>query len=283
MILRASYGTIQKVNGRLSLEMDTAYLMLGERCVYNCLYCAQSRSSTSPSHFLSRVTWKEVSEDLLGKLNDRFKRVCIQVVSYPGYGKDLSLIIPRFRIPVSVSVRAISVEEVTEYFELGADRVSIAVDVPNKDLFEKIRGGKYERHLHILEKSAEMFPGKITTHVIVGLGESDKDIVDFIVWARERNIVVSLFAFTPIRGTAFENRERPSLERYRKIQLVTYLLEKNLIKPENIIFDSNGKIIDVEWNGEFPEEALKTRGCPHCTRPYYNESPRGPIYNVHWR
>lgn len=71
-----------------------------------------------------------------------------------------------------------------------------------------------------------MFPGKITTHVIVGLGESDKDIVDFIVWARERNIVVSLFAFTPIRGTAFENRERPSLERYRKIQLVTYLLEK---------------------------------------------------------
>lgn len=137
MILRASYGTIQKVNGRLSLEMDTAYLMLGERCVYNCLYCAQSRSSTSPSHFLSRVTWKEVSEDLLDELNDRFKRVCIQVVSYPGYGKDLRLIIPRFRIPVSVSVRAISVEEVTEYFELGADRVSIAVDVPNKDLFEK--------------------------------------------------------------------------------------------------------------------------------------------------
>lgn len=29
--------------------------------------------------------------------------------------------------------------------------------------------------------------------------------------------------------------------------------------------------------------AFMTSGCPDCDRPYYNESPRGPIYNFHRR
>ncbi|MCD6551763.1 radical SAM protein [Thermotoga sp.] len=283
MVLRASVGTLQKLKGKIRFNMDTAYLMLGERCVYDCLYCAQARSSTSPSYLLSRVVWKEISSDLFDELNSRFKRVCIQVVSQPGYKEALHRIVPRFTIPVSVSVRPAGLEEVVKYFELGADRVGIAVDVPNKDLFEKIRGGKYERHLSVLEKASEMFPGRITTHVIVGLGESDRDIIEFFLWTRERKITFSLFAFTPIKGTALEKKERPSLERYRKVQLATYLLEKNLITLEDIIFDQSGRIIDVKWFGGVPEEAFRTRGCPHCTRPYYNESPRGPIYNAHWR
>ncbi|PLV57484.1 radical SAM protein [Thermotoga sp. SG1] len=283
MILRASVGTLQRLEGKTVFGMDTAYLMLGERCVYNCLYCSQARSSTSPSHFLSRVVWKEISSDLLDKLNVHFKRVCVQVISQPGYRKALRSIVPRFTIPVSLSVRPVSLEEVSEYFELGVDRVGIAVDVPRKDLFEKIRGGNYERHLSILEKASEMFPGKITTHVIVGLGERDRDIIEFFLWTKERKITFSLFAFTPIKGTALEKKGKPSLERYRRIQLSIYLLEKDLITPKDIIFDQNDRIIDVRWFGGVPEEAFRTRGCPHCTRPYYNESPKGPVYNVHWR
>ncbi|PLV58998.1 radical SAM protein [Thermotoga sp. KOL6] len=281
MVLRASVGTLQKIVGKLPFEMDTAYLMLGERCVYNCLYCAQARSSKAPPDRLSRVVWKEISD--LEEINYHFKRVCIQVVSQPGYKEVLLSLIPKFRIPVSVSVRPISVKEVIEYFELGIDRIGIAIDVPNRVLFRKLRGGDYDRLLSILEKSSTLFPRRVTTHVIVGLGESDRDIVEFALWTREKEITLSLFAFTPLKGTALERKEKPSLERYRKIQLATFLLEKNVISLENIIFGQNDEIVDIEWSGVAPEEAFKTRGCPHCTRPYYNESPKGPIYNLHWR
>jgi biotin synthase-related radical SAM superfamily protein len=46
-------------------------------------------------------------------------------------------------------------------------------------------------------------------------------------------------------------------------------------------FDGSGKLSKVP-EGKVPLDAsqiFQTRGCPDCNRPYYNERPRGPMFN----
>ncbi len=285
MNLKASVGTLQVLQGKSDLWMKTAYLLLDGRCVFDCSYCSHARSSKAPLHFLSRVVWREIEEDAIEKINSSqlFERVCLQVVSYPGYEKDLEVLIPKFAVPVSVSVRAKNLEEIERYFDLGAERVGLAIDVANPDLFGEIRGGRFESYLQLLEATSKNFPGRVTTHIIVGLGETDRDVVELVWRLKEMGVTVALFAFTPVKGTLLEHHPKPPLERYRRIQVVTYLIEHDLLARNEILYDEHGNITEPKWSDFLTEEAIRTRGCPACNRPFYNESPKGPLYNVHGR
>jgi biotin synthase len=182
---------------------------------------------------------------------------------------------------VSVSLRPKNEEEVENLFNnYNIDNMGISTDVPEKNLFEKIRGTKYDKHMEILINSSKKFLHKVTTHVIVGLGETDLDIVKFILRMKKESINVSLFAFTPIKGTKFENKEKPSLERYRKIQYAKEIIDNYKVKIEEFIFDEKGNLKELPYYTIDKEEAIKTSGCSWCTRPYYNDSPNKTFYNI---
>jgi biotin synthase len=95
----------------------------------------------------------------------------------------------------------------------------------------------------------------------------------------------SLFAFTPISGTALEFSLPPSLSQYRRIQLAHYLIVEGKTRYENMDFDRHGRIVDFGVSKEILHQAIEsgipfiTSGCPNCNRPYYNEKPGGPLYN----
>jgi len=52
-----------------------------------------------------------------------------------------------------------------------------------------------------------------------------------------------------------------------------------------MIFDERGCLVDFGVSRVLVLKVIKTgypfitSGCPGCNRPYYNESPRGPLYN----
>ena len=287
--MKVSYATavimgIKK--GKLNFEMPTAYLMIGEKCIYNCSFCAQAREAQSDKNHLSRITWPEISYDEFIESFDseKFKRICLQVVSSKDYEKELERVLEFLKdkdVLVSVSIRPKSEKEVERLFEkYDIDNMGISIDVPEKSLFEKIRGTKYDNYMEILINSSKKFLHKITTHVIVGLGETDLDIVKFILGMKKNKISVSLFAFTPIAGTKYENIEKPSLERYRKIQYAKDIIDNNEVKIEEFIFDNKGNLIELPSYHVNKEEAIKTSGCSWCTRPYYNDSPNKTFYNI---
>lgn len=285
MILRASVGTLCKLgmHAGSKLELSTAYLMLDGRCQFNCLYCTHALSSQSDQRFLSRVTWKEI--DLCRLIeplkNSDFKRICVQTVSYKDYYKDLCdllALLSEANKPISVSVRPTDFEEVKGYFDLGADRVGIAIDVPTERLFTKIRGGSYRKFMDLIESSSKVFAGRISTHIIVGLGETDFEIVSTMQRMYELNVQVGLFAFTPIKGTKLYGMQKPTLQRYRKIQLARYFIFSG--RSDLIVLDEDW-IVGFK---EIPHDAIKallTSGCPDCSRPYYSERPGQPLYNIH--
>ena len=100
-----------------------------------------------------------------------------------------------------------------------------------------------------------------------------------MLWCRARGILLSLFAYTYVKGTR-KLGEPPELGRYRALQVLRHLIFDRNAQGDCARFDDTGKITSIDWSMVTEKGALfQTRGCPDCNRPYYNESPKGPIYN----
>lgn len=287
--MRLSYGSARFLNlisSGPSLKMRTIYTMFGERCIFDCAYCTQAKTSHSSEEMLSRITWPEFE---MGKVvnaierSDGLRRICLQVVSSPSINKeafDFVEKISKFDIPISASVRIPNLKEAQNWFDHGIERLGMATDIVDEMAYESYRGGKLQRHVELIQKVSKAFPGRVTTHVIVGLGESERQMVEFIQKMYDSKISVGLFAFTPVKGTKLENNPKPPFDSYRHIQMAHYLLKKGLSRVENFDFSRDGKIISYGFDTvTIPVSAFGTSGCPNCTRPYYNESPGKEPYN----
>ncbi len=113
-----------------------------------------------------------------------------------------------------------------------------------KSSLENQGGGNFKTFNNFLIAASKEFPGKIATHIIVGLGESDEDIVDILLKMKKHGIIVGLFAFTPIKGTKLETYPRPTLERYRKCNTSIILL--NTMKSKrNLHFRFKRKCLTI--------------------------------------
>lgn len=287
--LQISYATAVEMNlkkGKLDYHNFTAYISVGEKCLFNCSFCSKARDSKSELDLLSRVIWPEVSMEEFKShfVRDKFKRVCIQVISSINYWSELAELLnftKEQKVKTSVSIRPKNIEEIRILFDkYEVDRVGIAVDVANEELFSIIKGGRYSTYEDLLIAVSQEFPNRITTHLIVGLGETDKDIVNFLLKMKKLSITVSLFAFTPVKGTKLENANTPDIERYRKIQYARQMILEYELDRDSFIFDENGNIMHLPDLEIDKEESIKTAGCSWCTRPFYNEKPGKELYNV---
>jgi biotin synthase len=125
----------------------------------------------------------------------------------------------------------------------------------------------------------------VSTHLIAGLGETEKEAATIIQKCTDMRVLPALFAFTSIRGTALENKPQPRLESYRRIQLARYLIVSGVARCGDMQFDSDGQIADFGAEKEVLRQIVETgkpfltSGCPDCNRPFYNEKPSGPLYN----
>lgn len=222
----------------------------------------------------------------------KFKRICIQCLNDPFAMTDLDHIVrvlgKTVPIPISISVGPIGRRRMELLKEAGVERVGIAIDGGSPDVFEKVKGSyvgnphSYEGTWEAMAVAVQVFgKGKVSTHIIVGLGETDRDVADTLIRACDMGVSPSLFSYTPMRGTAFRGMP-PSLGRYRSLQLLRhYVVSQGNADP--FIFDQKGRIVGTEIDRiqALPDisEAFRTRGCPDCNRPFYNERPTGPIYN----
>ena len=304
-LIRLSIGSAVKLGllkGRLDADPTTLYMMTYTegRCSANCAFCAQARSSKAPALMLSRVTWPPFPfEKVLDRIKSEdfmecFRRICVQALNYPGVASDLIGIIRGIRAvsdkPVSLSCQPMSERFINDMAEAGVDRISIALDAASKSLFQRIKGegvdGPYQWRSHVENLQAAvriLGRDRVTTHLIVGLGETDRELLELVQSLKDSGVNPSLFAFTPVRGTPLEGKGPPPIERYRAIQLCCHLLLKGRIRGVDITYNGEGMLTGIKMSSRIRDladsEAFMTMGCPGCNRPFYNEEPRGPIYN----
>lgn len=305
--IRVSLGSaiiLGLINGRLDAKPTTVYLLTYRRgkCTANCAFCPQARTSSARSDKLSRVTWPAfpLKRVFLGirrvAEKEEIGRVCIQALNYPTVFEDLLTLVRQLRlhtgIPISVSCQPLNRKKLKELLKVGVERISVALDAATKEVFNEVKGrlvgGPYvweEQRGTLLDAVKVLGEGLVTTHLIVGLGETERGMVQTIQWCADAGVYPSLFAFTPIRGTALENHAPPSVGHYRRMQVAQHLITHRKARFENMRFSRNGKLVDFGVPNslllKMVESGLPflTSGCPNCNRPYYNERPGGPIYN----
>ncbi len=301
--VRISIGTAMQLKlepGLIDPNFSTAFIMTYHEggCSANCAFCPQARESSSSPHLLSRIGWPEYKfSDVIGKLEltQNFKRVCIQCLNYDDVVDDVCKIAKHIKqvadLPISVCIHPIDMDSMIRVKDAGIQRIGIAFDACTPKLFDEIKGKNrgstytWDNHSNTIETALSIFgSGRVTTHLIIGLGESEKEAVDFLFDMREKKVTVGLFAFTSVRGTSLENHESPDLAQYRRIQIIRYLIANGKVAKSNIHYCDNGEVRLKMVNEELSSllqngQAFQVSGCPGCNRPYYNERPNGPMFN----
>lgn len=277
------------IKGDPLVSPTTAHFMNGGQCVYDCAYCTRARTSKAKGDYLCRVPWPGLDESkvlqALERNEDKFTRVCLQIVNSTGHIQvainHIKEIKAATSLPVSVELRTKKKDDINRIFDAGADYVGLPLDVASSELYPDLRDGSLDDDLAFILQIAEDFKGRIGTHLIVGLGESEAEMVILMKKILEEGLLLGLFAFTPCRGTRMEKTGPPSLNHYRRIQLAKHLISTN--RDEGISFDERGRISSFSLgDGELedvPSEIFETQGCEGCNRPYYNERPVGRPYN----
>ena len=282
----------------------TAYLQtyFPGRCAANCQFCAQARDSDANVDKIARSLYLPYAANVvtarLKKAFDRgfIKRICIQTINYPNLMSELVWLVETLHsevtAPISVSIFSISKEQIKTLRNAGVQKIVIPLDAANEKIFNEIKGARtggpyrWNKHLKTLDDALEvMGRGNVGTHLMVGLGETELEMVNLMAKLKDKGVYCALFAFTPIPGTQLAKSKPPSIEIFRRIELVNYLLFHDLAQAKNIRFSEAGEITDFGVTQEELNRAIArgepflTSGCPDCNRPFANETPEKTIYN----
>lgn len=278
-------------------------------CAANCSYCGLSkvRPGKYEKKSFIRVKWPVHESSLVSdRIREKFlsgdvKRVCISMVTRRQAVEDTITISKDIHskcdVPISflISPTVVKESDFPRFKEAGADKIGIAIDAVTEELFDKHRGSgvggphKMSRYWECFDEALKYYgPGEVGSHFLVGLGETEKEEVEAIQKVRNLGGETHLFSFFPEPFSKLENAGRPSIPKYRRIQLARYLIDNDVITTDQIKFNEHGQIIDFGIDIEEYIELGKpfmTSGCVGtdgevaCNRPYANERPSEELRN----
>ena len=301
-------------SGRFSRDFDFGGINLllnyDDGCRSDCAYCglARTRPGAYEDKSFIRVDWPLVrTDDLVDRMarhEEKLTRLCISMVTSPFAYRDTCDITARIRskvkTPLSILVAppTLNRKRLERFKELGVDMIGFGIDAVTEDLFRRLRsdvpaggaGLKWSQYWEIVDHARDVFgPWKVNCHTLVGLGETDRDLMDTFVRLRDRQIWAYLFCFNPEPDSRMGDQPKSSIRRWRRVQLLKHLVESEGFGWENVEFDGDGNLVGLRGphavvDGALDSgEAFMTNGCPGesgepgCTRPYGSYRPAEPF------
>jgi len=180
---------------------EQAFFNLDTRCIYHCRFC------TSPS--LDRRITKGLDPDKvvsmilkLAKQRPDMKAVALTsaVVTDPQTTVDrLAYVISKVReklpdMPIGVEPYIDRLEQVDQLKSAGADEIKLNIETFDRGIFEKVCGEQdLDRILGAIAHAVKVFGrGKVTSNIIIGMGETDENVLDGIEALAEMGCVPTL-------------------------------------------------------------------------------------------
>jgi lipoyl synthase len=312
--VRISYASaiaLRMRSGRFARHFDFGGINLllnyDEGCLSDCGYCglARTRPVDYGDQFI-RVEWPLVrTADLIDRMAAReetLTRLCISMVTHGhAYADTCDItrrITARVNTPLSILVAppTLNRERLKTFKELGVDMIGIGLDAVTEDLFRHIRtdvpagGLKWEKYWEVVTDAREIFgPWKVNVHTLVGLGETDQDLIEIFARLRDQQIFSYLFCFNPEPGSRMAGHPKSALVRWRRIQLAKHLIETEGYTAGQFDFDADGGLARLRASWSAVDAVVRqgiafmTNGCPGeqgqpgCTRPYGSYRPAEPF------
>ncbi|MDA8262160.1 MAG: radical SAM protein, partial [Actinomycetota bacterium] len=309
-ISAASAIALQFRSGRFSRDFAFGGINLllnyEDGCRSDCSYCglARTRPGDYEDKSFIRVEWPLFrTDDLAERMAEKessLTRLCISMVTSPLAYRDTVTITEAIRSKVStplsilVAPPTLNRRKLEHFAEIGVDMIGIGLDAVTEELFRRHRtevpaggaGLSWEKYWSVVNDSRDIFgPWKVNCHTVVGLGETDAELIDLFFRLREREIFAYLFCFNPEPDSRLGQHPKSSISRWRRIQLAKRLIEEKGYGQQAFDFDSDGSLLNIDAPREAVEEvveegiAFMTDGCPGengepgCTRPYGSYRP----------
>jgi len=200
------------------------------------------------------------------------------------------------QVPVSIlsNPTTLEKEDLVRLKRMGADIFTVALDAVTPGIFDRTRGKgvdsphKYEKYWQAIEWAAEVFgPEKFGAHLICGMGETEREMLEVCQRIRDLGGHNHMFAFFPERGSLMEDWPACDRGQWRRVQLARFVIDYAGGHRSRMLFDEQGRVIDFG----LPEAQLdaliesgrpfQTSGCPGkdeeevsaCNRPYGDSCP----------
>jgi len=281
-----------------------------EGCRANCAYCGLARHREEARDYADRnfirVDWPTARYDEViarvqaGADKGQFQRMCISMITHPNSNDDTFVLLEKWvravpQVPVSILSNPTTLEkdDLIRMRDLGADIFTVALDAVTPEIFERTRGKgvdsphKYEHYWRAIEWAAEIYgPEKFGAHLIGGMGETEREILDVAQKIRDMGGHNHMFAFYPEKGSLMEDWPPVDRGQWRRVQLARYIIDYAGGNFRDMRFDEEGRVIEYGVPQAKLESLIssgvpfQTSGCPGkednisaCNRPFGDSSP----------
>jgi biotin synthase len=284
-----------------------------EGCRANCAYCGLARHREAERDYADRnfirVDWPAVPMEQVVDIvardgaNSAFHRMCISMITHPRSDEDTVSVLKRWTdrvdpsaIPVSIlsNPTTMTRADVKRLRGLGADIFTVALDAATPEIFERTRGKgvqsphSWRKYWEILLDARDIFgPQKFGAHIIVGMGETEREVLALVQRLVDLGGHSHMFCFFPEKGSLMDHLPATPRDQWRRVQLGRYLIDYRGARVERMTFDSEGRVSDFGVpQAELDEVidggvAFRTSGCPGkfaedisaCDRPYGDSPP----------
>lgn len=284
-----------------------------EGCRANCAYCGLARHREAERDYADRnfirVDWPAVPMEQVAEAvgrdgaNSPFHRMCISMITHPNSDEDTKTVLKTWTNHVDPNDIAISIlsnpttmtrDDVATLRDMGSDIFTVALDAATPELFDRTRGKgvnsphKWSKYWEILEDAREIFgPKKFGAHIIVGMGETEREILVLVQQLVDMGGHSHMFCFFPEKGSLMDHLPATPRDQWRRVQLARYLIDYCGVRVELMRFDDEGRVVDFGLpSGELDAIidagiAFRTSGCPGkfaedisaCDRPYGDSPP----------
>jgi biotin synthase len=284
-----------------------------EGCRANCAYCGLARHREAERDYADRnfirVDWPAVpldrTIDIVARDGEKtpFHRMCISMITHPRSDEDTVTVLKKWTariepktLPVSIlsNPTTMTREDVKRLHQLGADIFTVALDAATPEIFDRTRGKgvqsphSWRKYWEILMDAREIFgPRKFGAHIIVGMGETEHDVLQLVQKLVDLGGHSHMFCFFPEKGSLMDHLPATPREQWRRVQLARYLIDYRGVRVESMRFDDAGRVIhygvpESEMQTVVGEGiAFRTSGCPGkfrddvsaCDRPYGDSPP----------
>jgi biotin synthase-related radical SAM superfamily protein len=284
-----------------------------EGCRANCAYCGLARHREAERDYADRnfirVDWPAVplaeTIDIVARdgAASPFHRMCISMITHPRSDDDTVTVLKEWTSRVDPSAIPVSIlsnpttmtrEDVKRLRDLGADIFTVALDAATPALFERTRGKgvqsphTWSKYWEILRDARDVFgPQKFGAHIIVGMGETEYEVLSLVQDLVDMGGHSHMFCFFPEKGSLMDHLPATPRDQWRRVQLARYLIDYRGVRVEQMTFDGEGRVTgfgipQVELDDVIDAGvAFRTSGCPGkfaddvsaCDRPYGDSPP----------
>jgi hypothetical protein len=209
---------------------DQAFINLAGECVYECAFCNTHKMEPGRRKDISPDRWVELVVEAYERRP--FSALAITSVASPdheammrAYETVIEGVLARCPdLVVGVEPYVQNVEDIKRLYRVGANEIKINIQTPDPAILERIcPGWDLERQYGMLREAVEVFGrGRVTTNIILGLGETDTDV------ARAIDRLAVMGVIPSVRAVRINDGNRDDLERALGHPMVPVPVERHV-------------------------------------------------------